>query len=240
MHFFHRIALALFSSLVLTPLSEAQPTKDEKDAVEKAGSIQEPTWVIKTNPFSFLWGPIPFTSEYRLHLESIRSRYQSMELGISYLGESPILSSMINMINSANASGFRSIDIQVRGARLQASHKFYLKGVFDWMEPGLTLSSYAPNGYYLTPKVSMAYASFTLNNQMVPFMEMTHLNANLLLGRQMFFWGTFAADIFIGGGYKRNIWEVKETQLNLVDPDRKGLYGGNFRFVLGMNLGLYF
>ena len=231
-------SIIFFTLLSFPNLIHGQNSTDQ-DEGDSDKLPQRPSWVIKTNPLSFLWGPIPFTSEYRLNLESIRSRYQSMEIGISYLAESPVLSSVINRFNSANASNFRKVDIQVRGARLQAAHKFYLKAVFDGIDPSMTLSDYAPNGYYLSPKVSMSYASFRSNNSMSPFMEMTHLNANLIFGRQMFFWGALAADIFIGAGYKRNIWEIRNPRRNLLNPDQRGLYGGNFRFVLGMNLGVY-
>lgn len=210
----------------------------EKEELENP---QRPTWLVKTNPFRYYWGPIPFTSEYRLHVESITSRYQSTEVGISYLGESPILKNMIDSLNSQLTGNYRSVDIKVRGARLQLAHKFYLKGIFPNMDPGLTISSYAPNGYYIAPYFSFSYARFSLNDAPVPFMEMTHLNGNLIAGRQMFLWGNFALDVFLGIGYKENIWEIRDPQnqnATLINNDNILFYGGNFRFMLGFNIGL--
>ncbi|MGB3947083.1 MAG: hypothetical protein WBM13_03805 [Bacteroidia bacterium] len=44
--------------------------------------------LLKTNPLTPLWGPIPYTGEYRLHAEITNTPKQSTILGISYLGKS--------------------------------------------------------------------------------------------------------------------------------------------------------
>lgn len=229
-------SLLLFSffSFCQNPALE-QKDSDPQDLVNP----QSPNWVVKTNPLRYFWGALPFTSEYRLNVETVRSRYQSTELGISYLGESPILKTAVDSFNSQLNGNYGKIDIQVRGARLQLTHKFYIKG----LNPGLTISSYAPNGYYIAPHASVGYAEFSVNDAPVPFMEMTHMNINLLFGRQMFFWNSIAFDAFIGGGYKKNIWVERNPNnhnANMVDPDAMWLYGGNFRFVLGFHIGLPF
>jgi hypothetical protein len=207
-------------------------------------SPQRPEWVIKTNPVRVLWGPIPFTAEYRLNLETIQARYQSMQVGLSYLGESPVLSTLIDAATPQSGNQYGSLDIQVRGARFQFAYKYYLRGIFSWLEPSGMLSDYAPNGYYIAPYFSMAYASFRMNKLQVPFLKATHMNANLIIGRQLFYWGSFATDIYLGVGIKENIWEqqdpINHNARQVVDPSNMGLYGGKYRLVLGVDIGFHF
>jgi hypothetical protein len=218
---------------------------DQKNAdPSELVSPQVPKWVLKTNPLRTLWGPIPFTSEYRLNVETIQARYQSIQVGVSYLGESPVLSVLVDAATPQSGNQFGSLDIQVRGGRFQFAYKYYLRGIFSWLEPSGMLSSYAPNGYYIAPYFSMAYARFKMNNLHVPFFEATHLNANLILGRQLFYWGSFATDFFVGFGIKENVWErrnpINHNAGQVVDPSDMGLYGGKYRLVLGVDLGFHF
>lgn len=217
---------------------------DQRDVEpEELVNPQVPKWVLKTNPLRTLWGPIPFTSEYRLNVETVQARYQSSQVGISYLGKSPILTLLENSANPQGNNNFGSFEFQVVGGRLQFAHKFFLRGIFPWLEPGGTLSSYAPNGYYLAPYFSMAYADIKVNHSVNPLLKMTHLNANLILGRQMFFWEVIAFDVYGGVGVKKNKWvqgDPVNHNANIVNQTDMGLYGGDYRIMLGFDLGIHF
>lgn len=231
---------------ILSPIASLSQTgvEDQKElAPEEMINPQVPQWVMKTNPLRVLWGPLPLTAEYRLNVETIQSRYQSSQVGFSYLGESPLISFLFNQANAQNSNGYMSYDLQIRGARLQFAHKFYLRGVFPWLDPGGTLSSYAPNGYYIAPYFSASYGEVRVNHAARPFLEMTHLNANLILGRQIFFWEVFAVDLYMGVGVKENIWRQREPQnhnASIINQGDMGAYGGDYRFMMGVDVGIHF
>ncbi|MFB6257338.1 MAG: hypothetical protein ABEH38_01490 [Flavobacteriales bacterium] len=203
---------------------------------------QAPIWVMKTNPFRVVWGPVPFTAEYRMQFETVQGRFQTMQAGVSYLGESPVLALLVNRANPQTPKGFRSFDIQVRGARLQFTYKFYLGKLFPHLDPERSLSTYAPNGYYVAPYFSLSYAQFRVNHS-IPFVKMTHTNANIIFGRQMFYWDSIALDVYGGVGVKSNEW-VQRNPVNhnasIVDPSQMGLYKGKYRVFFGADLGFFF
>src|ERR1035437_4574955 len=53
----------------------------------------------KFNPLPILWGPIPLTAEYRYVRETVIAAKQSLMVGISYLGKSPIYAMIEDSIN---------------------------------------------------------------------------------------------------------------------------------------------
>lgn len=235
------LLLLSFSSFFLDAQTGASEQKEL--ASDELVNPQVPTWVYKTNPLRPLWGPIPFTAEYRLKVETPQARYQSTQIGISYLGKSPVVSYLIRNVNPGGSNTFGSFDIQVRGGRLQFAYKYYLKGLISGISADQTLSSYAPNGYYISPHFSMAYADLRVNHSTMPFAEMTHLNADLVLGRQMFFWDIMALDLFLGAGIKNNIWVFRDPanhNARVVSPSDMGIYSGNYRLVIGFDIGVYF
>src|ERR1035437_7424203 len=52
-------------------------------------SPQEFRKIYKTNFMPILWGPVPYSAEYRLLYETAVSHTQSFQIGVSYLGKSP-------------------------------------------------------------------------------------------------------------------------------------------------------
>ena len=150
--------------------------------------------IIKTNPLTILWGSIPLTAEYRVMVEQTSSKNQSDQIGISYLGKSPVLKLFEDSTEDSNL-------LIVRGFRFQASHKFYINKLGDLL--GLPFSEYAPHGLYISPHLSYSTAKFStkfLNSRDV-FIRITHFNVNFLVGYQLIhdFW---ALDFFVGLGYK--------------------------------------
>lgn len=190
--------------------------------------------IIKTNPLAILWGSIPLTAEYRVMIELTSSRNQSNQIGISYLGKSPVLKLFEDSIEELNL-------LIVRGIRFQASHKFYINKLGDLL--GLPYSEYAPHGLYISPHLSYSTAKFStkfLNSQDV-FIKGTHFNVNLLAGYQLIrdFW---ALDFFAGLGYKKNTWIEQDQQnsININTSDFGKFYNSPVKLNLGFNVGVVF
>ncbi len=194
----------------ITPLGERQP----------AYNPQTVNTIIKTNPFPVLWGPIPYTAEYRAIIELTSSKNQSDQFGISYLGKSPVIKLLEDSIEELKL-------LIVRGLRFQASHKFYIM-------------DYAPHGFYISPHLSYSKAKFStkfLNSRDI-FISATHLNVNLLAGYQFVpdFW---VFDIFAGLGYKKNTWIQHDPQNTInLDTSDFGIYNSPVKLTLGFNVGI--
>ncbi len=233
----HITALLCFTLLTLTGTGQEAPSK-------VPDLPQEPAHVFKVTPYMLVWGPIPFTAEYRLTNEWITGRQRSTQLSISYLGKSPILANIEDSLNNGTNNGYRAIKIRVRGARLQLSHRFYLNDILQGLTIRHRINEYAPNGYYIAPHFSFSTAEFTTPylRTVDSYLRFTHTNINLLIGRQFFFWPHMCFDLYTGLGYKNNIWTEKAPSNNLrrVNPNDMGIYKGNFKFTLGVDIGFYF
>ena len=208
----------------ISPLGVSQPIDNP----------QTVSTVIKTNPLAVLWGSIPFTSEYRFMIELTSSKKQSDQIGISYLGKSPVLKLFEDTIENLNL-------LIVRGIRFQGAHKFYINKLGIYF--GLPGSEYAPNGLYLSPHLSYSTAKFSTKffNSRDVFIRTTHFNVNLLLGYQLIreYW---ALDFFAGMGYKNNIWIEHDQQnsININTSDFGPLYNSPVKLNLGFNVGFVF
>jgi len=199
-----------------------------------ADNPQAVNTVIKTNPLAILWGSIPFTAEYRVMIELTSAKNQSDQIGISYLGKSPVLKLFEDSIEDLNL-------LIVRGIRFQASHKFYINKLGDLL--GLPFSEYAPHGLYISPHLSYSTAKFSTKffNSRDVFIKGTHFNINLLFGYQLIrdFW---ALDFFAGLGYKKNSW-IEHYQQNPapINTSEFGeFYNSPVKLNLGFNAGLVF
>lgn len=187
-----------------------------------------------------VWGALPFTAEFRYMVEYATTKNQSIQIGASYLGKSPVLSIIENSIPS---NGTNTFDFFVSGYRIQAWNKLYLTQLGDDYSKSNYLS---PQGFYVAPQISFATAVFTdrflfTNNV---YIRNTHFNANLMIGGQMFL-GNLAIDIFTGFGYKNNTWVERRssTSIQTIDPADLGFgsyYTGPFKFNLGFNVGYGF
>lgn len=187
-----------------------------------ATSLKHST-LYKTNPFTIFWGPIPYTSEYRILEEFRLNLNQTFTVGASYLGLSPFIAM------SANAHrGNGQPKIIVQGLRFQAAYKYYF-------EEGC----FAPEGYYMGSMFSYSSAMLTYQqaNVFQNYLKMHYLNVTFITGRQYFF-GNVAFDMFIGMGYKNNTYEEHyTTNYKYFDPRDFPLLKTHFKFVAGMNIG---
>ena len=188
------------------------------------------TTVTKTNPYTPLWGPIPYTSEYRIIEEIATSYRQSVQFGVSYLNQSLLL--------LANADSFYQPNqphLIFRGYRMQASYKFYLLKNMP-----------APYGIYVSPHISYSTVKISYKQIKIKenYVQVKHLNMNILIGYQLILKKGFSMDAFTGLGYKNNVWEDHDnnttyTKINLAN-DMVYKPNSNFKFTLGFNIGLAF
>lgn len=184
--------------------------------------------LLKSNPMAVLWGPIPFTAEYRIVAEVTSGRKRSAQLGISYLGKSLLW----KMVEDATKTPAR-YQFKINGWRLQAGYRLYLNGK----------SRYAPFGFYVSPTVSYSNAriSIGLNNYYKQvYYDFRHFNANLLMGVQLGRKADITMDIFTGIGYKENrvFYHANNTHIIPYDTEEFGaFYNGPIKLVFGINFG---
>ncbi len=187
-----------------------------------------PPLILKTNPLAILWGPIPFTAEYRLVAEVTTGRKQSSQIGISFLTTSPLWKTI-----EAAAKIPTKYHFIARGWRIQFSHKFFL----------ISRKKYAPFGFYISPNVSYTNAHLSIGLQRFyrqNYLDFRHFNANVLAGVQLGKNSRFTMDIFGGVGYKKNtVFSHSNTYLILpYDTEDFGkFYNSNLKLVFGINFG---
>jgi len=197
----------------------------------KTVNPQTPNRVFKTNPLRVLWGPIPFTSEFRLVVEQTIHPKQSFLLGLSYLGKSPF----IYLIED---SAFRSANskIIIRGFRVQVAHVYYP-----------SKQTLAPNGFYISPSISISSAKLSNHYAYKNFgyyVNAVYYNASVLTGYQLIFDDNIAIDMFLGLGYQEKIWtehNLSKRFFRVVDNDEIGvIFKTPIKITLGFNVGFAF
>lgn len=195
---------------------------------KKLESIRVPSYfnLTKTNPFTPLWGCIPYTAEYRIVQELTTAKKQSLEISASYLGKSWLLI----VLQSLDTMSYLK-QLIISGFRFQMAYKFYLKE-----------TKFSPEGFYFAPHLSYSYANITdrvLKNS-DEFIQIVHFNVNILFGVQFITKKSYAVDIFYGIGYKKNNWyeydRIKGMQN--VDNDMGILYNSPVKFIFGFNAGI--
>ena len=222
------ILYTLFFGCFLFSVAMAQ----EQKIIEKPLSPQPYTLVLKTNPLPVIWGPVWFTSEYRFVNEFVVAPNQSSQIGISFLGKSPIFSWFDNTFNQSNR-----LKVLVRGFRFQLSHKFYLN---ELLNTGL----YAPQNFYIGPLFSYSTARYTNKylNLYDIYVRSTHINLNFIAGYQWISSKSYAIDMFAGMGYKKNTWiEHSPPTFTPMNTDDFGpFYNSNLKLIFGFNVGKAF
>lgn len=191
--------------------------------------------VYKTNPFSILWGPIPFTAEYKLIRETAFAPNQSIVAGISFLGKSPLLSlaEQAQQNNGTNTSAPNQ-KLKIRGWRFQMAYRYYLT------------KRKAPRGFWCGPQLSWASATIS-SASLSPlniYIQGTHFNINALAGYQAIIRDKVAFDFFFGLGYKKNTWieHYSPTRTRIIHEfdDISPIYKYPIKITLGINFGVAF
>jgi hypothetical protein len=192
--------------------------------------------VVKTNPAVILWGPIFFTSEFRLLNEFSVAPQQGTQIGISYLGKSPLWNFFNQLGNQPSNNNFI-----VRGFRFQVTHRFYLNKIM--YDHGLSPKRYAPEGFYVGPLFSYSTAKFTTKylNQIGVYQRGIQMNLNMVAGFQTIVYNRLTFDMFAGLGYKENSWYItNRTSTTPIRMDINGAYYSNLKLILGTNIGFAF
>ncbi|MCG3166681.1 MAG: hypothetical protein POELPBGB_02461 [Bacteroidia bacterium] len=189
--------------------------------------------VYKTNPFSIMWGPIPYTAEYKLIREMAFAPHSSFVFGISFLGKSPLLSAAENAQQNTTNTSAPDPELKVRGWRFQMGYRYY---------PG---KRRAPRGFWCGPQLSWANAIISTKswNAANNYLEVTHFNVNALAGYQIIIRDKVSFDFFFGLGYKKNTWwehYAGRTYVIHDFDDITPLYSTHIKITLGINFGLAF
>ncbi len=234
------VFLLLFCGNILyaqKPLNDSlqHVTKDSLKSLLKTRHSPAALAVYKTNPFSILWGPIPYTAEYKIIRETAISPHSSFLIGISFLGKSPLLSQAEKANqNNGNGNSQPNEKLKVRGWRFQFAYRYYLG------------KRHAPRGFYCGPQLSYSYATITtasLSPRNI-YLKGTHFNVNALVGYQVIIRDKVSFDFFFGLGYKKNKWVeyYSPTRVTVVHDfdDITPLYDKPIKITLGINFGLAF
>jgi hypothetical protein len=154
-------------------------------------------FTVKTNPLSVLGGPlyamwiVPLTNEYKVYFEAQTMQKQSIQLGLGYLGSSPLIQTAINMSDADNDTTVTS-----GGFHGQIWYKFFLTG------------DDAPAGFYLGPHFSYAWAKMKNNYDDSQYLTASKMNIHCVFGYQIITKGGFALDIYTGLGVKSKAYET--------------------------------
>lgn len=194
------------------------------------GKYETPQKYKSTTKFgiaSLLWGHVPFTSEYKVLHDFINSPYTSTQLGFSLFSNGPFLRSLNN--NQPQTQGDK---YTMFGYRFQGTQKFYLNK-----------NNFAPDGWYVGPHISYAYCRFSTQNllQVGYYVKLQQINVCGVVGRQKIT-NKLVTDFYMGLGYKNNTDLVINGGSGLstgsIDFYKDApFYGGNVRFMLGLNVG---
>ncbi len=182
-------------------------------------------FTIKTSPLSVLGGPlyalwvVPLTNEYKLSFEAQTFGKQSVQIGLGYLGTSPLVKAVMDMQEAANDTTLKS-----GGFHGQLWYKFFLT------------ADDAPSGFYVGPHISYAWAKMKNSEVETEYITASKLNAHIALGYQVITKGGFALDIFTGIGIKNKTFDSSSTDTDELFNDLKL----NNKFTVSVPLGLTF
>jgi len=182
-------------------------------------------FTIKTSPLSVLGGPIyalwvvPLTNEYKLSFEAQTFGKQSVQIGLGYLGTSPLISALMDMREADNDTTLKS-----GGFHGQLWYKFFLT------------SDDAPSGFYIGPHISYAWAKMKNSEVETEYITAGKLNAHIALGYQVITKGGFALDIFTGIGIKNKTFDSSSSE----NDDLFDVLNLNNKFTVSVPLGLTF
>ena len=165
-------------------------------------------FTVKTNPLSVLGGPlyamwiVPLTNEYKVYFEAQTMSKQSIQLGLGYLGSSPLIQTIQDMSEASNDTTVKS-----GGFHGQLWYKFFLTG------------DDAPAGFYIGPHFSYAWAKMKNSMDNSQYVTASKMNIHIALGYQVISKGGFALDIYTGFGVKNKTFETPEGEMEQTIAD---------------------
>lgn len=219
------IKVILLTFLILSSCSilfSQQPFNKLNNDIEKRAIV------IKSNPFPIIYGPIPFTNEFRLVGEMVTSRNNSVQLGVSYLGKSLIFAYQ-EKNDTSNSMDEKFI---VRGIRIQGAYKFYLTKAFYGYN--------VHKGLYLAPFISYSSAMLSTKSliNLDIFINGTYIDYDLLFGYQKMYRDIIVLDVFTGLGYKdNNLYDHFTNKYKKIEEEALN-NDIHLKFILGFNIGI--
>jgi hypothetical protein len=169
---------------------------------QESTSDKDFRFTVKTNPLSVLGGPlyamwiVPLTNEYKVYFEAQTMSKQSIQLGLGYLGSSPLIQTIQDMSEAENDTTVKS-----GGFHGQLWYKFFLTG------------DDAPAGFYIGPHFSYAWAKMKNSEDNSQYVTASKMNIHIALGYQVISKGGFALDIYTGFGVKNKTFETPEGEM---------------------------
>lgn len=209
---------ALITGLIIIisgTMTSAQDVSSDKDI----------RFTIKTNPLSVLGGPlyalwiVPLTNEYKVSFEAVTLKKQSVQIGLGYLGTSPLIKSVMDMREADNDTTLNS-----GGFHGQLWYKFFLT------------DDNAPEGFYVGPHISYAWAKMKNSEDASEYIQAAKLNVHIALGYQVITKGGFALDIYTGFGVKNKNFDSSSPETDQLFEDLKL----TDKFTVSVPLGLTF
>lgn len=169
---------------------------------QEASSGKDFRFTIKTNPLTVLGGPlyamwiIPLTNEYKVNFEAQTMSKQSIQIGLGYLGTSPLIQTFQDMKVDNDTT------VKSGGFHGQLWYKFFITG------------DDAPSGFYIGPHFSYAWAKMKSSADDSQYITASKLNIHCAFGYQVITKGGFALDIYTGLGVKNKTFESPGTELD--------------------------
>lgn len=199
-------------------------TKVNKEDLKKMKAV---TFILKTNILPIIYGPIPYTGEYRLAGEFLVGKKSSITASAAYLGKGLLYMATENAARSQNNNGGQKITIN--GFRIQGGYKYYL-----YNKP------YTLKGVFVSPNVSYGSAKYYYKSNPADFLKMTKFQTNLYIGGQVAIANRYCLELFLGPGFKINrAYETDNNSIISIDTQDMGiLYNTNFSLVFGFNFGI--
>jgi hypothetical protein len=227
MNKFYIVFLLVFVCGRFSVFAEGDTIRLNPDGKVKKQYYQQPL-LLKSNPLAMLWGPIPFTAEYRLVAEITTGRTRSVQFGISYLDKSPLWSMYEKASNTPSY-----YELKVKGWRIQAAYRLYL----------ISRKRYAPFGFYISPSISYSDAHISIGLERYyreVYFDFRHFNSTMQIGVQVGRNSNITMDIFAGIGYKSNIVYYHATDSYIIKYNTKDFgtfYNNHLKLVFGINFG---
>jgi hypothetical protein len=227
-YFLFIIPLIIYEVLTMVDVC-AQQNRRPGDSIyhRDFGREQPIKAILKTSILSpFRW-QLPYSGEYRLLGEFMIAPKQSLSIGASYLTRSVFfaLGTKIASMSSNSSSGAK---VAMNGYRVQGAYKYYF---FN--------KKYRPEGLYLAVHGSFASMKVNYKNYPNEYQLLEHFNLNLLIGGQVIIRNRVSLELFLGPGYKNNIYISRCPSNYLIDFSQfSKQLRSHFKFNLGINIGV--
>lgn len=163
---------------------------------------------LKISPQHFLWGGLPLTGEYGLHLERRITARTAIEGSLAYLGKGLLL---LSAEAEETYSGNTPV-LGITGFRAQGSYRFYIN------------TREKNTGLFIAPHLSFASAKYyekysSASSPDDGFVQGMHTDYSGIMGMRWVM-GRLSLETFAGAGYRSKHWLTKDyTGVNILSRE---------------------